>query len=211
MSPEIAKLLERCDPLLARYEKWQQPLHRYWSENLPRVNRDGYTLERFKRGSHELEESLKAEYNPYPELYSLMDGVCSLFLGCTSEDRTAIRAFVAQRAKLVVLFRRFADHLAAGMNGPQDAAILRIALAAISIENCGSDYRDTLTSLADLYVRAEEVGIEPNPVFEATAELSTDARTRGRCESLARMLREFESYAVVSERRRMGRPYRQSP
>ena len=56
---------------------------------------------------------------------------------------------------------------------------------------------------------AEEVGIDPEPLFAAVSELSTDSSTPGGCESLAQMMRNFESYAVVAERRGNGRPYRE--
>jgi hypothetical protein len=75
------------------------------------------------------------------------------------------------------------------------------------MQNCTSDYRDTLTILADLYVQAEKAGIEAKPLFERASEFSTDTPTRGGCQSLARMLRDFDSYAVLSERRRMTAPY----
>lgn len=57
-------------------------------------------------------------------------------------------------------------------------------------------------------MRAEEVGIDPKRSFEFASELATDSSTLGGCRSLAHRLREFETYAVGGERRRMGRSYR---
>lgn len=207
MDPALPELRAALDAILARYEKWEAPLHRFQAENFGRLNRDGYTWDQFERGLRELEASLRARYDPNPELSRLLDRLCAAYLGCDSGGRAEIRTCAAERKNLAGALRSYASDLAARIRRPEDAPILRRALAAISIENCGSDYRDTSMILADLYVRAEEVGIDPKPLFEAAGDLSTDAPTPGGCESLAGVLRRFESHAVVRERRAMGRPY----
>ena len=62
-------------------------------------------------------------------------------------------------------------------------------------------------TLADLYVAAEQAGVDPRPLFAAASELATDEFTPGGCESLARMLRDFHESSVLRERRGMDGPY----
>jgi hypothetical protein len=209
MDAETTKIFDALFQLLDRYEIWQAPLRQYVADNLVRVNRDGYTWEEFERGRRELEKTLKTQGDRHPQLFPVFEQICSKYLSCDSTSRGGIRARVAERQGLGALIRSYADYLAAQIHHSQDMPKLQLALAAVLIENCGSDYRDTLTSLADLYVRAEEVGIEPKLVFQSASLLATDSSTLGGCQSLAQMLREFESYPVVDERRRMGRPYRE--
>jgi hypothetical protein len=204
MDTDTTAIFDNLDELLARYEKWEEPLRRYQAENFVRLNKEGYTWERFESGLRELAANLRAESDPHPELFQVLERLCSCYVACDFDTRAEIRAFVAQRKRLGELVWNYANYQATRLKDSGDSSILRVALVAVSIENCGYDYRDTLTTLADLFVSAEEVGIDPKPVFQAVADLSTDAPTPGGCDSLAGILRDFESYAVLGARRASG-------
>jgi len=118
------------------------------------------------------------------------------------EGRANIRAWSAKCDGLGGLIRGYASHIVKKILNPQHASLLTLALAAVSIENCVFDHRDTLTILADLYVGAEAAEIDPKPWFERASELSADAPTSTGCNSLAQILREFQTYAALDERRR---------
>jgi hypothetical protein len=47
-------------------------------------------------------------------------------------------------------------------------------LSAISIENCGDDFRDGAWAAEKLYAAAEKAGINPRPYLNEVAELSSD-------------------------------------
>jgi hypothetical protein len=81
------------------------------------------------------------------------------------------------------------------------------ALAAVAIDNCSANYRDTLMTLADLFVAAEEAGIDPRLLFAQAASWATDEVTSGGCQSLAAMLRGFHNSSVLRERRQLAEPY----
>jgi hypothetical protein len=211
MNSETSKLLDHLQQIVARYDKWHQPLVEHFATNMTKMNKEGITpqkLELLMRSQRDLEASLKAKYDPYPEIYSLFERLCAAYLGCDSTGRMKIRDFVAARKTPRTLLWMYVGELSKQIKCGDDVDQLTLGLAAVSIENCGSDYRDTLTTLADLYVRAEEVGIDPRPIFDAVADLSTDSPTPGGCDALSTTLREFESHAVLQERRGMQRPYR---
>jgi hypothetical protein len=92
--------------------------------------------------------------------------------------------------------------MAAEIKSPHDVEKLRHGLAAISIEDVRFDYRDTLTSLARLFGAAEDAGIDPMPHFRQTADLSSTEMPKGGGKPVAKMLREFDQYAVLGPRRR---------
>jgi len=63
----------------------------------------------------------------------------------------------------------FADRLA----DTCDDRWLRLGLAAVSIDDNGTDFRDTYVALGALYLSAVRCGIEPGPYFEEAAEISS--------------------------------------
>ena len=93
-----------------------------------------------------------------------------------------------------------ADRLAERVTGPDILPALRLALAAVSIDNCSADYRDTLGVLLKLYTRAERAGIDPRPPFEAAAALSAASPAPGGCDSVAGLIRKVGSREVFVER-----------
>lgn len=182
-------------------------LRQFQAENPRRIGRDGYTWAMYKQELIELEASLRARRESWrSELRRLLDQLCEAFFACDAASRTGLRTYVAQRQDLCDQVHVYAFQVSTGVTGPQDVPVLRRGLAAVSVENCAFDVRDTLMALANLYVGAEEVGIDPRRHFSLVAGLSDDARTRGGCGSMANLFREFESYAVVQERRSKG-PY----
>jgi hypothetical protein len=54
-----------------------------------------------------------------------------------------------------------------------DKVWLMRGLVAISMENMGSDWRDTMDLLHTLYKSAESKGINPEPSFAKVAEISS--------------------------------------
>ena len=71
-----------------------------------------------------------------------------------------------------------------------EASWLRIGLAAAAMQQGGYDPRDVLLAQAELYVTAEEVGLDPRPAVEAIGGVPSN----------------FETYAVVRSRRDRVRP-----
>jgi hypothetical protein len=207
MDHDWPKLSQELDRALARYIQWERPLRRFRAENYRRLNQDGYTWEIYQEELAELEDRLADEKSPHAMLRRLFDQVCAAFIVAGADQQATIRAFVAERKALGLLLWRFANYLthrlSVGINAPRVAT----ALAAIAIDNCSANYRDTLMTLADLYVAAESGGIDPRPLFAAAANWATDEVTPGGCESLAAMLRDFHESSVLRERRLLGEPY----
>jgi hypothetical protein len=207
MNGDAMEVLRAIEPALARFRQWELPLRRFRAENYRRLNKDGYTWEAYQRGLAELEASLTAVDDPRAELYSHFDRLCAAYAASSGNVRIQVREFVAVRKSMGRLLWRYAHHLRTLVQGPGDSRLVSLALAALSIENCSANYRDTLMTLADLYVAAEQAGIDPQPLFAAVAEWSTNEYTTGGCESLATMLCEFSDSSVLRERRGMDAPY----
>ena len=72
------------------------------------------------------------------------------------------------------------------LRATQDVKWLRTRAAAASMQGGHLDYRDFLLALADLYVSAEEAGLDPESEFEAMG---------------VGLPEDFHTYAVVRGRR----------
>jgi hypothetical protein len=207
MPDDINQLCQRLAAAFRQYDAWELPLRRFRAENYRRLNRDGYSWEAYQQESAELEARLIAEHDPYVELHVLFAQLCQAYLDGDDERRTRIRTFVSERSKRGQLLWRFANRLARQVQTSGDAGFVTTALAAIAIDNCSANYRDTLMTLADLFVAAEQAGLEPRQLFEQAAAWATDEVTTGGCESLAAMLHGFHDSPTLRERRSLAEPY----
>ncbi len=207
MNFDASPLRRELNVALARYEQWEHPLRRYRSQGMTRLNKDGYTWDDLDRELRQLDASLRAERDPRDDLHPLFEQLTALYAAGDADDRAELRAYAAQKKLLGRLLARYANFLAGELRSSADEPLVEQALVALAIENSAADYRDTMMTLADLFVAAEIVGIDPRPAFTTAGNLATDELTAGGCASLARTLREFHASSVLRERRGMDRPY----
>jgi hypothetical protein len=207
MESALAKLCRDIKTALVRHDAWELPLRRFRAENYRRLNQDGYTWEAYQAAAAELEAQLAAVDDPRRRLHPLFARLCAAYVGGDNAQRAAIRAFAAERKKLGQLLWRYANRLARQIQSPAEADLVTTALAAVAIDNCSANYRDTLMTLADLYAAAEAAGIDPRPLFAAAALTATDEATPGGCASLAAMMQGVHASSVLAERRALGEPY----
>jgi hypothetical protein len=207
MPDALHALCQRLAAAFRRYDAWERPLRRFRAENYRRLNQDGYAWETYQQESADLEARLVAEHDPYAVLHELFARLGDAYIAGDDAQRARIRAFIAERSKRGQLLWRFANRLTRQIQSPEHASLLTTALAALAIDNCSANYRDTQMTLADMFVAAEEAGIDPRPVFEQAAAWATVELTSGGCESLAAMLREFHESPTLRERRTLAEPY----
>lgn len=213
---DIAQFSQRFDQLLERHKRRSDMTRGTPPKNLKTYKFDDgnwVEIENEQANREQREPKIATDAEIRVEFAGIMRELCPIYLQMTPKQCATIRQIVAERDaaerhELIGWILEYADSATRRFHRPDDVQLLREGLAAVSIENCGVDFRDTLTTLADLFVRAEEVGVDPRPHFLAVAELSSTARTRGGLDSVAETLREFEKSAVIQERRAMGKPYR---
>jgi len=107
------------------------------------------------------------------ELASDLNLACELYLRgdetLRSEIRKSFSEWTAVRGRVLAKTWSFADQLADTSN----VRWLRLGLVAVTIDDNGTDFRDSYVALGDLYVCAVRGGIEPGPYFEEAAEISS--------------------------------------
>ncbi|HYZ03784.1 MAG TPA: hypothetical protein VE691_01710 [Rubrobacter sp.] len=106
------------------------------------------------------------------ELASDLNLACELYLrgdeALRREIRGSFEGWTAVRGPMLAQAWSFANRLA----DTCDDRWLRLGLAAVSIDDNGTDYRDTYVALGDMYVCAVRRGMEPVTYFEEAAEIS---------------------------------------
>jgi hypothetical protein len=140
-------------------------------------------------------------YRPVEEQGQFFDHLCQIYLAASQEQRARIRTVVSDKRGILNHLLGHVYQSARQIHSTADRQRLRIGLAAASIENCSSDYRDFLLALAELYVTAEAAGLNPRPEFKAVAAMSSRETPRGGTTPVSSMLARFHTYAVLKERR----------
>ena len=201
---DLASIKTQIADLEIRLAAWSKPIDQAWKANFARVNRNGYTAKDLERDMKRAREEQLAKNNIYEEINAFYDQLMPQYLGAVDAEREQIRSLFQKKRGLQNVLLGFAYRAADGINSPSDIPLLRLGLAAMSIEDFSVDYRDSLLALAELCVRAERAGIDPRPVFDEIAEMSSaQVSTGGAKNPTCKILKDFQTYAVLNERRQM--------
>ncbi len=201
---DLASIKAELAALEIRLADWSKPINQAWKANFARVNRNGYTAKDLEREMKQLREEQLARNDIYKEINAFYDQLMPQYLGAVDAEREQVRSLFRKKRGMQTALLGFAYRAADGINSPSDIPLLRTGLAAMSLEDFSVDYRDTLLALAELCVRAERAGIDPRPLFDEIAEMSSDqVSTGGSTKPTKQVLREFQNYAVLNERRQM--------
>lgn len=192
----------QIENLEAQLHEWSKPIDQVMQASFARVNRGGHTVNNYQREVEQIRQAQLNKRNIYQEIQEFHNQLMPTYLSATAPEREQIRAFYRKKRGMQSTLLGCAYHFADQIKSPTDTAALRFGLAAISIEDFSVDYRDTLLALAELCVTAERAGVNPCPIFEEVADLSSaQISTGGTQNTTSEILREFQNYAVLAERR----------
>jgi hypothetical protein len=135
------------------------------------------------------------------ELEAAFDELCEAYSQAPPDECEQVRQVISTNRILQAAFLGHAIRASRNIQTSADLNWLRLGLAAASIENERGDYRDTLLVLAELYVRGEQTGMEPGKEFKQMAGHSDSAKPRGGITSMRELLSNFDTYAILAERR----------
>jgi hypothetical protein len=124
-------------------------------------------------------------YVPKDEHEKFFNNLCQLYLDASVQERRLILKAVADKKGILNAMLGHIYQSAEQLRLTGDRRWLQIGLVAKVIEQGNYDPRDLLLALAELYVTAEEVGLDPQHEFEVIGRMA-----------------DFDNYAVVKSRRR---------
>ncbi|MBN1887581.1 MAG: hypothetical protein JW850_06310 [Thermoflexales bacterium] len=106
-------------------------------------------------------------YAPSSDHTKFYNDLCQAYLAASPRQRAQIRDAVRGQKGVINNLLGYVYTSAERIRETKSQDWLRLGLAAASIRGDGPDYRDFLVALAELYVTAVEVGLEPRVEFMA--------------------------------------------
>lgn len=125
-------------------------------------------------------------YAPKDEREQFFNNLCRIYLDASYQERRSIRSAVTDKNGVLNCLLGYVYKSAEQVRAIGNKHWLQIGLAAAAIQQGGYDQRDYLLALAELYVTAEEVGLDPKFEVEAMG---------------GGIPADFDRYAVVKSRR----------
>ncbi len=209
----INEFIAQLSNLFASYKTW-------WYEPFEKF-RDNYVKEHGLRGRQafdeyfaqlkKFEEGIRAKHDLLSEIFDFLDSNYEMYFQATSQQRDKIREIIGEcnfidhrghiNRFLEDLLMRYVDERAINRLGSTgDKEWLTRGLVAMSMENSGSDFRDSLSHLVGLYIVAEEKGIDPEPDFQNIARISSTEKPRGGSQPMSQMMANIHNSAFYLEK-----------
>lgn len=127
------------------------------------------------------------------QLHQVVDELCGLYLHAGEEQRQLIRSLMDGKERVRKYLHSYIGGRAASLvRSTGEPGWLDLGLAGASIANQKVDYRDLLIALGELWLAAEQVGLEPAGHFSAVAEMSSTEPVYGN-RSTRELLRGFST------------------
>jgi hypothetical protein len=204
---EISTFSRQIQELATKYRKWIEPVTELTKSYMREHNITWKDFDKAREARNEVLTELRKKDDVPGELTSFLYDNYELYYTATAEECQKIRESIGINREFEDFLLSYAQDIANRIHSAEDVALLKRGLVALSLENCGRDFRDTLITLADLYVSAESVGIDPKPLFREMAENSSKERPRGGSTPVSEILGKLDTYAVVQERRSKGKNF----
>ncbi|MEK6224747.1 MAG: hypothetical protein AABM40_00470 [Chloroflexota bacterium] len=109
---------------------------------------------------------------PRDEVFAIFDETCDLYARSDPGLCASIRGIVHEREARTLL-EAYVYHASEVLKQGGRPEWLERGVAAASIEDRGSDYRDWLVSVGGLYLSAHAARVDPTPVLKRIAERSS--------------------------------------
>jgi hypothetical protein len=201
------EFLEQIKTLSDQYKIWFKPVEKFSNAYIAEHNIIINNMVFLFKAVEEFTNKQRSENDLPGRINSFLDNNYTVYLESSPEICEKIRGtFYGDRNFENFLFtytrRAVSELLATG-----EESWLSRGLASTSLENCGIDYRDTLVCLAELFVTAENQGIDPKTSFLKVAEISSHYKPRGGSTPVSEMMKNFENYPILIERRNMKTSY----
>ncbi len=109
---------------------------------------------------------------PRDEVFAIFDELCDLYARSDAGHCAIIRGMVHEREARLLL-EAYLAHASQVLKKGGRTEWLERGIAAASIEDQRTDYRDWLVSLGGLYLNAHAAHLDPSPVLKRIAERSS--------------------------------------
>jgi hypothetical protein len=208
---ETREFIEHLIDYAAKYKIWWCEPFEKFREQYKHKGYSHHEMEQYRKALNDFRESLRQENDLLGEIHQFLDQNYRVYIEATPEERSEIRKIINESEYPTpkggkfhfledLLFNYTNDWALKNLKETGDRIWLLRGLVSRSMENCGIDYRDTITQLTYLYIAAQEKGIDPEVEFQTVAQVSSDEKTRGGCDSISHMMATTRNLAYYRER-----------
>jgi len=190
---EVKEFQNKVMNYAEQYRDWKKPIDEFRKKFREAHNIGWSDYKGSKKVDMAVQEFTETylEQNPDPTetIYTFLDQEYEAYLNGTQEECDAIRASFSINRDFENLLLGYVYRAAKKLRSTRDVSWLERGLVAASLENSGMDYRDTITSLGELYKAS--AGIDPNPYFQKAASLASRDKPRGGSTPLSDLLESY--------------------
>ena len=133
------------------------------------------------------------------ELQRAINDLCVLYLTLSDEQRDHVRKLVQPHRSLLNGLLGHIGWAGSRIKSSNDGDWLKRGLAAASIEDNRTDYRDTFVALGGLYLSAARAGLDVSENFREAAEMSSATANPLIRRSMRDFLSTFEASAYFKQ------------
>jgi hypothetical protein len=167
--------------------------------------------EKLENAVDEFKKETRSKYDLINVIFNFFDSNYEVYLHATDEQRSEIRSVIHARYYegpqsgivhymgnffIDLLWEYIRERAVKELESTGDKVWLKRGLVAVSMENCGVDYRDSLSLLASLYSAAKQKGINPEPIFQEIAKISSHEIAPGGSTPMSEMMANVDDSTV---------------
>lgn len=194
----LAEILTKLEKLESNYQEWIKPVN---DKSMEIWRKAGVSLKQIEKEISDVNNAQLEKYDPYPTIYAEIALLCDIYLNASEKNREHIRRVMLELKGIHHHLIGFSSIQAKKIEEEKSVEAFITGLAALSIEDCGEDYRDTLLALAELYFQAEQAGLDARKYFHRMSLISSTHTSPGSDASMREILSQFNHYGILQERR----------
>ena len=199
----LDEITARINELEDKYQEWTAPINAAIQANFRKTSNGEYSMLDYDRDVQRIRKAQLEKYDPYKEMYVFFGELCDFYLTAESGVQLVLRDRTAEKPGILHGLLGYVYRCADAVNAGAGQGALLLGLAAAAIENCARDARDSMLALAELYLAAEDQGLDPGKAFQNAARFADNHKPAGGSLSMSEMLPAFHGYGVVNERRKI--------
>ena len=192
VSAQLEAFRKRLKTLDGRLEAWQTQVKVEIEAEFAKLNKTGQMSDATYQQEAARVALARAGDGPRRELNGAIDELCNLYLKSEASQRGTIRSLVQENQHIFHDLWGYVRRAAEQVRGGGGELWCRFGLAVVSIEDLLGDFTDTVEGLKDLRQAAVEHGVNPEPLFNEVAALSSSKVNEGREFSTQEFLKNFD-------------------
>ena len=200
-----------CKPYEKFRKNYQKQHSSFIARLIPIKFETGESMAKFRNATDEFKTEIRSEHDLIEEIFNFFDRNYEVYLRATDEQRAEIRSVIYTRYYpgphygivrymenffIDLLWEYIRERAVKELKSTGDKVWLMRGLVATSMENCSVDFRDSLSLLASLYRAAKQKGINPEPIFQEIAKISSHEITPGGVTPMSEMMASVNDSTV---------------